>query len=1246
MLDWKKTEKEIENIFHQYSLNDIAKSLLCMSLWLPNLSSQMKNSYLTLHLIARDKSVFQNKNKITSYEDFTKLARILIDIVPSFPTTEDYFPETDWGEIKFYLQKQIFKIFYGNEITDIYDYLQMFDIKYCSVDKQFRKAIGRSPEDELRICLSLQDKIINTIAQFITEEKRMSISSGHYEVPEKSFWFAINTLDFHSQFSQIVNDEYLKNYSVSLGGENFPQDMGDFINSILYGNGASYCFLDLDEQYYLLNPRRYSCILIEKWFNLWQKNKDELFANIENNKFHASYLLGKFINQRIINDNKFEIISAVNNDCKPHESMFASAIINDDNLILFYLIDDDVANIEQEVSSVNEAIELLNQKPNTLGLHLERKNVQFFPKNTDKPLHPIVIYVYPNICIEGGISLSKIPESLNGHYFDMTSFLGIFDEVENLDEFLGFCDYLKKDTTPIMRLANLMDRYAAYKDSHKIISEGAIEFTKVFLDPHWGEQYKYEKLKKFWSSYPDRNYFDHPRSWVPEVTGKSVRLVARGYIGCAFYSKIDDANIFITAPFSKMNLEEARITDLQLMCLEDYIANTADILRDLEVLKTFKDVNVTVIPDTLISRNDGFQHLKKDIENLDLRNGSVGIVKNNVVVIRIVFNVEKTIQLFLEPSNNKYEVNFFSFVLNLFNQIRMDSNLRHIVEQINSRFEGRKPRHVMMSIDTGVCFNEETTSAILPEQHAYKTARKKVAEIVKGLNISPGEYELDAAKEIINQIREKFVEEIDEYVLKYDFSSSIKILITNIDSLIHKVQTELSIIEKSVEHEVDYDRAEKFNKVHTEYLSGHRDYRYIIEKFVQHSKAGSKTLADQDIQYLLAFANELGHLYNTSNVIHYGLYSVGLSISDRYVFKALENEKIDEKNEKYGKILAVHQIYEEDSQDKSIDTKDERRDYQLKLDEVFVQEKGFKITNFLDVCVVMSNYPTYDNKIANSSYYVASKDEILPVIKSVIKDCEENEIIKIFDILTLKKDKMLTIVGDVNIAKDLPVWENNKRPYRYTVKPIIELDENSFIWGPYSIKKVLNNWIKQLMDGSIPYDLQNQKIECVISQRKDDIGRKVENKAYEILQRHTPFVEKNVYLDKRDKQGKHPSSLGDYDVLVYIKAKNIVLNVECKDLLGAYCIKDAKRLRDQLFGEPKEKNYISKVIRREGYLVKNLKEIFLILNWECLDIKKVKVVSVFTVRHLFWWHLFPEYETNVEFVKLSKLDDFVKEKCS
>ena len=58
----------------------------------------------------------------------------------------------------------------------------MFEIMYISSDGKYMETIGRSPSEELTVCLKLQDNVISSVPQSISEEKLKSIHLGHYEI--------------------------------------------------------------------------------------------------------------------------------------------------------------------------------------------------------------------------------------------------------------------------------------------------------------------------------------------------------------------------------------------------------------------------------------------------------------------------------------------------------------------------------------------------------------------------------------------------------------------------------------------------------------------------------------------------------------------------------------------------------------------------------------------------------------------------------------------------------------------------------------------------------------------------------------------------------------------------------------------------------------------------------------------------------------------------------------------------------
>lgn len=230
MLTWDERQEKIKEVFRGYSAQDVINSLLCSSLWLPNISSQIKHIYLAALLISCKPDIFKKNNQISDYNEFSEFITRLIPFLPSFPTTEDYFPESDWGEIKFFFKDNIYRIFYGNEITDIYDYLSMFEIMYVSSDSEFKNKTGRSPSEELSVCLKLQDEIISNVSQVISKEKIESINLGHYEVPAEPFWHAVNKSLVNVDLRNLkIEETFIENYSVKVGSISFPVNGNDFI---------------------------------------------------------------------------------------------------------------------------------------------------------------------------------------------------------------------------------------------------------------------------------------------------------------------------------------------------------------------------------------------------------------------------------------------------------------------------------------------------------------------------------------------------------------------------------------------------------------------------------------------------------------------------------------------------------------------------------------------------------------------------------------------------------------------------------------------------------------------------------------------------------------------------------------------------------------------------------------------------------------------------------------------------------
>ena len=236
---------------------------------------------------------------------------------------------------------------------------------------------------------------------------------------------------------------------------------------------------------------------------------------------------------------------------------------------------------------------------------------------------------------------------------------------------------------------------------------------------------------------------------------------------------------------------------------------------------------------------------------------------------------------------------------------------------------------------------------------------------------------------------------------------------------------------------------------------------------------------------------------------------------------------------------------------------------------------------------------------------------------------------------------MIRVLGQDEPCDDIPVWEHRKRYARLTLRPLISL-QGQYLWGPYSTQRAGSTWADAPRSGCLPTDLQGENIQKILDRERQQVAKALVDKTLEIVNRYTSNAKKEVELHTLDKTGNHPLDLGDYDVLAVYPEKNVVLNIECKDLLPAYCFKDAKRLRERIFGRPgKDSGEIGQVIKRQEYLSRHLVRIAHALDWPMDANKPPKVLALFITRHMYWWTRFPPEEIEVEFLRVDLLSDFL-----
>ena len=259
-----------------------------------------------------------------------------------------------------------------------------------------------------------------------------------------------------------------------------------------------------------------------------------------------------------------------------------------------------------------------------------------------------------------------------------------------------------------------------------------------------------------------------------------------------------------------------------------------------------------------------------------------------------------------------------------------------------------------------------------------------------------------------------------------------------------------------------------------------------------------------------------------------------------------------------------------------------------------------------------------------------------------IMGISREEIKPIINFLTLKKDDVIRILGQDEPCQDLPVWEYRKRYARYNLRPFIQIGDK-YHWGPYSVRRTGIVWSETASTGMMPTDLQATSIVEVLRTEKKLVEDALTDKALEIMEKYTPHIRKNLKLYNLKPKGSHPSELGDYDVLSFYPDKNIVFNIECKDILPVHCLKDAKRLREKIFGRPgKDEGHFGQINKRKDYLAEHIFDIGTALEWPMDSKNPPEIITIYLSRRSYWWTSFPPEEIEAVFLRIDLLSDFIR----
>lgn len=1241
--------KKIVEFLKKYSFEDLMRSFFVQNLWLPNVSSPIKSQYLYVVL----ESIFDQlpkENKISSYEDFKAFSEALLPLIPSFPMMEDYLPENDWGDIKYFYEDEFYKIFYGGDLSNTYDYYYSFEVTHRGFDDYYREKIGRSVLDEFEFCMQLQDSIIRKIDP--RTQQQTDVSLGNFETPSEEFWNEAKS--FLDSFSpeQIYNRDLVKEYTKDFDSAQ-PTPVpngGEFQQRAHDGKNCFYFFAKRDGKLFPVLPRKFFAVVFDKWGRILYENWEKIEAGNKGADTRIGFELFKFIRERSKEKEVFAFGSALYPDLKPHKTIFTTVFRSKDRLVLIQVIPPaspkgtQQAHLDTLVGELKEANDLFLQPPTRVALRADSQIMQLdSPSESVPALTPLILTVIPHTTTDLGII--GMPNDLVGEIMGMDQLVGIIDEMESLDEFAEFFEFQEQaDGAFSFSMSSTLDRFGAFKDSHGILLAGADVPDMVVLDPHWGDHYRYKSLSSFWKMYPEDIFFGHPRSWSivkKAADAGDLILNSRRFMGYVYHRGVGSASVFMSAPVDSLNYEQGMFTDLMMNSLSDALEIYEEDLKPLPFAQDGRRVHILFFPTSFVKDNESVTHLNHliptDEEFWKMDMSRLRIAEFGA---RVVFDEEKLSLALQDAKDRSVQVQLLIDVLKQVNSHFGDTGFAAIETKLQG--EKTKPnRFRRFALKTKVSFPHRAPDET-PEEKELKLANKKIAEIAQANKVSIGDYEGDAAKKQVNTLRDGLISFLNEKVKEYDFTKALPVLISNIDGLTAEYDRKTAMVKDSLDQEVDYQREVFMGRDKQHFLHHHKNYRYLVEKFVQLQPTGEKDLSREDLRQLLAYVDVLLNLYAASDFLHYGIYPARIKIESDFQVGVDYGAEIGDMQTEYAQEQAKLNLGQIGSKADRLNTPLDPVVYIDEIDNAFKTDLGFSFKNLVSLQQVLAGWTMFNEGLTEATYYSADIEEIRAACVKGIEGYDASETGAIVEFLTLDPSKILLIEGDPKPAADLPVWEYSKRATRYSLKPIIKIGDE-YYWGAYSMDRSGKIWSQIADADALPAEINIPTVRAVLERGHKAVEDALQDRIIEIVKRSTAEVKEEI---NPHRLGLHATDIGDVDVFALLRSKNIILNIESKIIDQAFCNKDLQRISRAIFGRTDSggsfvKGYLQKVEDREAYLKtqgKTLAERY----WPKLP-DTPKVVSIFVTQSSYWWTKYPTTKTDVHFIELQLLEDFIKD---
>lgn len=1189
---------------------DAYLALLISELWLPNLSAQTRQALALSVFVSLKASAF-GESGLATYAQFSAFISRLHELLPTFPMTDDYFPELDWGQVRVAFEGKAYRLMYGGAFERMPDFIEAFRLTGTG---------GGSGAADMRAALSVHEHLLNNIAQ---PGEVSGLESGHLEVPPEAFW--AQSRQVLQTIPQMTATLVVSPTLIARPGAIAAPDAATFTTKFMTGKLLPFVWLELDGQRFPLNPRCLCAVVIQHW----EERDARPSAHLERD---TAMRTAKFLEARFrpadITPGPLRVSLRHPRMADLQVSGFLST-----REALWVVVLVDVRRAKDLHSAEQRLRALIKEDDGLVAQELASGQIVHIPLQGRSPeaVRVLAVIIAP---IAGGASVAN-PRASNLRTLFLVDLVSIVESVErsqDIDDYFAFVDANEESASPF---TGPMDQFAAYRHSHGVLIGGAIRPTMIMLDPHGGSNFRFETLRDFWASTPRRFPDDDPTAWSVKPTDKSLRqLTHRGHPRLSWCADgvVPTLHFMLDVDAQELAVRHGALLELFIHCVADAWNERAELfpanLFTHERIVTHCRANLDRLPD-----ESGAEPSPAPLLNawrIRERNADSLLLDVEVDLSQVAADLE-------DASDARFEA-FCAGEWLRGACATMGVTLDEQVLRGLAATADRTPRftlsHRKRTVDV-----PDYPDPTLPQLEHFKLARRDLAMEFRAEDIAPGRYELKPAKAVIDKIRDRYRALVHEHVRQFDRHALVRLAVEQFDHLFAEYDRENTRLRMSLTHDVDFDRTEQQAKVHEEFIQMTRNVRYLLEFAHSRGEAGGRVPTGEEWRRLVAQADWLLVLYGASDTLHNELEVGGVNVDSDFIPEVF----YDGDDDKVYQQEAANELLERGADEDSVASMDEEQ--RKRLDAAFLKSVGFSMSTLLPVLAVLGRWVSAKQGAVPLAWsYEGSKADVLAtVIAHVAEPVPPTEVEAALDFLTLDPSRVCMLAGVERETDDVPIWEHRKRVHRYGIRPVLRVGQDRLLWGAAAANRAFGIWNGTFSDGYPPADFGYPEIEAVAEAIKKHIEQDLELRAVEVFGRHLTYVEHGVDFHRRFKKEGF-DDVGDFDVLAYQPEGNRWFMVECKYNKPAFCIKDMRRLREDVFGKTPTTGQLSKIARRHAFLESHAARLLGLLKWPAGAAVEQQIEDLYVCPRIFPFMRRTPRPVQTQFVRLGKLDALIRDR--